>query len=786
MSSDDKYRSAAELFEQALDLPEEERESFVRSSAGANASLCEEVLSLLGSHRSLDTRFLDPAAGPAPLKADAWVGATLGNYQIQSVIAEGGMGVVYRATQENPKREVALKLIRGGLVSEELLKRFSREAEVLGRLSHPGIAHVYEAATAETERGTQPFFAMELIEGVPLDRYVATASPSMEQRIRIVIAVAEAIQHAHERDVVHRDLKPGNILIDANGVPHVVDFGVARVLRSDVDRATLQTDAQMILGTLAYMSPEQVRSEHEAITPRSDVYSLGAVAYELFSGRLPHDVRGANLVEAARRIEQDDPSTMSGEGNRFDADLETIVGKCLEKEPQRRYASVGELAHDLKRYLEDEPIQARPPGTLYLLSKFAKRNRALVTGVVFAFVALSVGLAVAIAGWADAARERQLALIEAEKANALSGFLQQMMRAPDPWAEGADVKVIEILAQAGGEIDEQLGEFDEVAAKAHQALGTSYFGLGMSAEAQPHFENELALSEAAWGETDPRLIEPLRNLAEVHSWEGRTDEAAGYTERAMELAAGLDALDPLRLEAVHAMGLIHEARGELEEAATLFGEAARGSEAVHGARDDKTLTSLSAMGTVLQQLKRLDEARPALEQAYEGRLEESGPDHPATLSTLNNLAFVYQGLEQHDLALEMFTRSLEARHRVFGGDTTSVLVGENNLALQYGMMQRYEDAVPHHLEAIRIADLVHGDRHWILPAAQATYGKTLIGLERYADAEQELQAAHDGLVDKLGVEHWRSQRVIADLATLYRTTGDENLAISWEKKLIEN
>src|SRR5262249_44970144 len=279
----------------------------------------------------------------APPDASAGVSARsrpIGHYRILRELGAGGMGTVYEAEQDNPRRSVALKVIRGGLAAPALIKRFTHEAQILGRLHHPGIAQIYEAGL--TEEG-QPYFAMELIRGLSLDRYVRNHSLDVPARLGLFAKVCDAVTHAHEQGVIHRDLKPGNILVDETGQPKVLDFGVARATDADLQTTTGRTEIGQLIGTLSYMSPEQVTADPAALDPRSDVYALGVLLFELLADRLPYRVEHLPLPEVVRVILEQEPSRLGSINRRFRGDVETIVAKALEKDKARRYASAGEL-----------------------------------------------------------------------------------------------------------------------------------------------------------------------------------------------------------------------------------------------------------------------------------------------------------------------------------------------------------------------------------------------------------------------------------------------------------
>jgi eukaryotic-like serine/threonine-protein kinase len=318
---------------------------------------------------------------------------TIGRYRILGLIGEGGMGSVYEAEQDHPRRIVALKIIRPAMASPELLRRFEQESQALGRLQHPGIAQIYEAGTVDTGFGPQPYFAMEFVRGRSPREYAEAHDLTTRDRMEMVAKICDGVHHAHQRGLIHRDLKPGNILVDDTGQPKILDFGVARVTDSD-SRSTQQTDVGQLIGTLAYMSPEQALADPLDIDIRTDVYALGVILYELLSGQLPYPI-SKKIHETIQTIREQDPTRLGAVHRNYRGDIETIVAKALEKDRARRYASAAEVAADIRRYLNDEPIVARPPSTTYQLGKFARRNKVLVSSTVAVLVVLVTGAATA-------------------------------------------------------------------------------------------------------------------------------------------------------------------------------------------------------------------------------------------------------------------------------------------------------------------------------------------------------------------------------------------------------
>ena len=403
----------------------------------------------------------------------------IGGYRIIRMLGEGGMGAVYEAEQDRPRRSVALKVIRGVLASTELKRRFERESQTLARLHHSGIAQIYEAGSAETGFGVQPFFAMELIHGKSLVQYAEEHKLDIRQRLELMIKVCEAVQHAHERGIVHRDLKPGNILVDENGQPKILDFGLARATDADA-QMTQQTVAGQILGTLAYMSPEQVLGDPLAVDTRSDIYALGVILYELLAKKLPYALSNV-LHEAVETIRVTEPPQLSSVNRAFRGDVETIVGKALEKEKARRYASAAELAADIGRFLHDEPIVARPPSTTYRIAKFARRHRVLVASTAIIFLVLVCGIAVSTWQAVKARRAQREAEKQAAIAQAVTDFLRNDLlgQASAYQQSDPDIKVRTALDRAAAKVNEKFKNQPEVQMEILDTIGKTYGGMGV-------------------------------------------------------------------------------------------------------------------------------------------------------------------------------------------------------------------------------------------------------------------------------------------------------------------
>ncbi len=807
-----RYERVRELFLAARVLPREQRDTFLQQASGGDDALQAEVASLLANDTLADTFLQTPALGsafaargPESLVATGADGTTaaratgappaqhpaqLGQYRVLDVIGQGGMGVVYRAEQMNPRRTVALKVIRPGLQSRDLLKRFAHEGQVLGLLQHPGIAQVFEAGMADAGCGPQPFFAMELIFGAPLKEFAETHRLDVRARLELLAKICDAVQHAHQKGVIHRDLKPANILVDQSGQPKILDFGVARATDADLRATTPETLPGQLIGTLAYMSPEQISGDPRELDTRSDVYALGIIGYELLTGHVPFDVSTKTIPQVARAIVEEEPPALGTINRAFRGDLATIIAKALEKDKNRRYQSASEFAEDLRRYLANQPILARPATTFYQLRKFAARNKPVVAGVCVALAALVIGIAGTTAQAVRATRARDRAraaellaeqrLAEAEMqraeaqrqaaiAQAVNEFLNDdLLAAADPEQQGRDVTVRAVLDRAAQAIEGRFGDEPLVEAAVRATLGETYHRLGADAAGVELLERAVALYRAQLGEDHLRTLHAMNWLGLTYAVLGRYVEAEDLLLRGVEGRRRLyGESDGATLAAMNHLALLYERQGRPADEEALLQKTLSLAEA-HLKPEDETLqTALVNLGDLYRRQRRYAEAEPLLVRALEVARRVRGDAHPATLNCMGSLSTLYSDQGRLAEAEPLCLATLEGRRRALGDEHPKTLASMNALAVVYKRQGRFDAAEALYLETLEIKRRVLGPDNPATLVSLNNLGALYATAGRHAEAEPYFVQTLAARRRVLGDDHPLTVSSLRNLAELY-------------------
>jgi len=864
----DRWRRIETIFQSARTRPEADRVQFLDHACIGDDDLRRAVESLLAqsssandvvSRPAIDVAAQLEAAAVSPFgdvqSTVAYSGVqrsvtpevadrSIGGYRIVRKLGQGGMGVVYEAEQQHPHRLVALKVIRGGaFVDDSQIRLFEREAEALGRLKHAGIAAIYESG--QTADG-QPYLVMELVRGLALDEYVRTFTSvrpltraRVQQILSLYLRICEAIAYAHQRAVIHRDLKPSNIIVSTEGtgdIPSlaalpgikVLDFGLARI--TDVDKldATVLTRAGDIRGTLAYMSPEQIRGNPDDIDLRSDVYSLGVILYELVAGKRPYDVGSLPLLEAARTIAEVQPAPIATEI--VDGDLRAIIGKALEKEPERRYQTVPALADDLSRYLTDLPVLATPPSTTYHVRKFIRRHKA---GVATALVGLSLLTLFAVAMAFQARRlavERDRANREAVAATQIADFLMGLFNVSDPSeARGNSITAREILDKGASRISADLRTQPLVAAQLQTVMGRVYHALGLYDSAAPLLQSALSVRQAQLGPRHRDVAESLDLVGRVLRDKGQYDAAEAHMRES--LAIRRDTFGPgdsQVADILNDLGSVVFEKGDLAAAEQLFREALTIRRATLGDGNEKTADSLNDLAITIE--NRTADYQTVIDlqtQVLTLRRAHWHSDHPYVAQSMNNLAMAYYRNRQYTAAEPLFREALAMNRRLLGDVHPEVATTLNNLALLLRDERQFAAAEQTFLQALEIDRKARGPEHPLtvdimislaavktqagkageaeplfreafdiqrrtlaaddirLATTSGLLGAALAALKRFPEAEALLIPASTKIENRFGTEHPRTQAMLRRVVSLYEAWNQPAKAEEYRRRVKE-
>jgi serine/threonine protein kinase/Tfp pilus assembly protein PilF len=688
-------------------------------------------------------------------------GRTIRGYQVLQMLGEGGMGIVYEAEQEKPvRRRVALKVIRPGMDTGQVVARFEAERQALALMSHPSIASIFDGGATEDGR---PYFAMELVHGDPLTEYCDKHRLMVRERLNLFLQVCDGVQHAHQKGIIHRDIKPSNILVtirDDKPVPKIIDFGVAKATSQRLTEKTLYTQLGQWMGTPVYMSPEQAEMTGADVDTRTDVYALGVVLYELLAGALPFDP--AELKRAGfdgfrrilRETEPPKPSSrvhtlgrtpadpagtrrleLSALERELRGDLDWITMKALEKDRVRRYETAHALALDVRRHLDDEPVIAGPPSSM-LRAVNAERQAAN-----------------------DAAEARRQTAI----AEAVNDFLNEdLLAAVAPSAnrgQGKDVTMREALAVAAERIDKastDSGRFANqplVEASIRLTIADTYRELGEYSAAEPHVRRALDLRLETLGEEHPESAAAMNDLALLRWRQGRLDEAEPLYRRAYEIGQrvlGEDHIDTLAYE----MNLanLYRWQGRFQEAESLYEHNLEAKLRVLGAEDPSTLDTMGNLANHFQETGRYERAEALHRQALETRRRVQGEKAPRTVSEMNNLANDLALLGRLEEAEPLTRRALELKTELYGGDHPSTLNSVSNLGELNGQLGRDAEAELLHRQALEVRARVLGPSHPRTLLSKERLAATLSNRGRFAEAERLAAEAVAQSTESLGVQ----------------------------------
>ena len=810
----ERWPTVKSIFHAALALPPAARPAYLEQACGPDVDLRGEVTALLAEDEHGETgAFLLPQPARQTLLADASPGEVprIGAYRLVREIGRGGSGIVYLAVRDDReyRQRVALKVIHHG--SEDVRRRALQERQILASLDHPHIVRLTDGGTTKDGR---PYLVMELVEGMPIDRYCNEHDLTIEQRLELMRLVCEALQHAHQHLVVHRDLKPSNVLVTESGQPKLLDFGIAKLLGSARELALMRTTApdQRLL-TPVYASPEQLRGE--AITTACDVYALGVMLYELVTGELPHTA--THPAEMMRQICEIDPAlpslhiTSRGQRRRLRGDIDGIVMKALARAPKERYASADRLASDLARHLAHQPVLARRHTLFYRGFKLIRRH-AWASAAVVLLVLFAAAMTIQ-----SFRATRALARADAEqvRASGVASFLLELFSAAAPnVAQGRTVTARDMLdlgalrvtsgvehapvmqatlMETMAKAYEDLGEWTAAAAlleeavavrervqgNAHPDLANSLEQLARVVSASRDDATALALQRraltirrAAYGAEHPAVAAALNGLGEVHYAAGNRDAAERFFRQALEMRRHLLVDDPpATAEVLHELASLLRDRGDLVGAEPLMRQALELKQRHLGERHTEVAFLENDLALLLLERGEPAAALPLLERSIETFRTLLGPDHVWTSTTQKNLAKVYRAFGDLEAAEAQLRQVLTQRRRVLPADSPHIAWAAQELGqllVERGDAVAAEELMRDSVDILR-RTLPPGE--WPIAGAEAALGVCLVAQGRYEEAEGLMLTAHRVYNQQLGPDHQRTRRLGERLAELYAAWG---------------
>ena len=737
----ERWQEIESVLHAALEVEDSERDGFLSKTCDGDPDLLEEVRSLL---ESLDQAgsFLEGSATeqlpdwPAELADSPETGRRVGPYRLLEEIGQGGMSTVYLAVRDDREyqQRVAVKLIKRGLDTDSVLRRFRNERQILASLDHPNIANLYDGGTAGDGR---PYFVMELIEGTCIDDFCDRRRLSVVERIELMRQVCSAVYYAHKNLVVHRDIKPGNILVTDDGVPKLLDFGIAKLLDPESFPQTVEkTRTTLRPMTPKYASPEQLAGQR--ITTASDVYSLGMLLAKLLTGRLPGE-RASGSADRSPRTEN------GPAGGRLSGDLEKIVAMALREEPERRYDSVEQLSEDLGRYLEGRPVRAQRDTFGYRAGKFLRRQK-IAVALTAAFLLLVAGfLADRVRQAQETARQRDRAELERDRAEQVSTLLFDLFASFDPVeARGDTVTARELLQRGAQRVEGELADQPLVQASAFDTIGKVYQGLGLYDQALPLLDRALGLRRAELGEDHLEVAASLATLGSLAS------TMADYP----------------RSEELHRQALAIQRQR-------------------HGEQHLEVAATLTALTLALLRQGRYEEARSHQQEALDIQRPLLDGDDPALATSLSNLGHVL--FEQGDVqaAEELSREALEIRRRILGDDHPDVASNLHNLAVALARQGDFEGAEPLMREALAVRHKILGEKHPDVASVLHGLGSLLTRTGDLEEAEELMRRALAMRRELLGENHVDLAKNLSALASLLRVRGDLEAAAAHYREALE-
>jgi serine/threonine-protein kinase len=785
------------MLDALLSLPEAERGAYLDRHCGAEPALRAQIEALLEASGPAFAYFDElgnriSKAAVIELEAAAAPQIKVGPYATSRIIGHGGMGTVYLAERSDGQFEqrVALKLIRLDMEGESARRLFERERRILAQMRHPNVAQLLDGGVTADNR---PYLVMEWVDGVPLIQYCDRERLGVRARLRLFLQLCSALEHLHRHLVVHRDLKPGNVLVTGAGVVKLVDFGIAKLIDDQQAEGATGEDTRVL--TPDYAAPEQLSGG--AVTTATDIYGLGVLLYELLAGRRPHGSAGGSPLTHAQAVVADAPDPPSavvardGESRtlerlgvtrararrRIAGDLDNVCLVALRKEPARRYASVTDLGADIRAHLDGRPVAARGDRRGYRLGKLVRRHPTAFAASGLALVLVAGAFVHETGLRAEAQRAGAQAAQEARKAQATSQFLQDILASARPEnARGREITVREVVDAAAQRLasETEVGREQQlVQAGVHATLGETYRALGSLRAAAAHFERALEIRRAQLGELDPDTIDALGDLGRARYALGEYDAAEPMLTRALALSEQVHGAGAGQtVAAIADLASLYWAQGRLAEVEPLDRRNLAMRADALGPEHPDTLKSLHNLGVLHYSLGNPGEAEGLLRRAYDAQRATLGETHPDTLSSAANLAAALERLGHYQESLDLSRDTSRLRHDVLGPGHPDTLRARHNVAGTLRVLGEFDEAERTIREVLSIQERSLGRDNRDTCASRLELAEILFWRGRVDDARRMLEEEARLQPEIFGATHWQSVAALGSLAELYAATGD--------------
>ena len=788
------------IFDEVLNLQEDERDKYISDLRKNNPELADEIVTLLIAYENSDDFLETPSIAAKILKDEeklknSLIGNNIGPYTIVEEAGSGGMGIVYIAKRDDDEFEhkVAIKVLRHGLTNDYLVKRFQKERQTLANLQHPNIAKLFDGGTTNIE---VPYLVMEYIDGIPITEYCSEKNSSIQKRLKLFQSVCDAVQYAHQNLIVHRDIKPGNILVNKDGRAKLLDFGVAKLLDEESNDLT---KTRMWHLTPEYASPEQIKGE--VISTSSDIYSLGVLLYQLLSGYQPYQIESGSPF-AISKIVADEKTIKPSEihlktklsldvkitekykkiSHQLKGDLDNIILKAMHKDPIQRYSSVQEFSNDIDRYLQGLPVIARMDTVQYRFSKFVQRHKVGVASFILFNILIISSIVAIIYQGRIAAEERDKAKIENKKFVKVNSFLQQMLSSVDPSEIGRDVKVYDILEKASTDVNTELEDQPEIEAAIRSTLGNTYVNLGEYDKAKPFLIEALEINENKYGNESEQAAMSLHDLGLYYDWAGDYIKADSLYKKSIKLLRNVLKEPTSRFaDVLNDAALIKMYNEKYEEAGKLYFEAIGIAQETYGKKNRNTATFMNNLALNLTDEGKLEEAEIYFRKALKILIELLGENRPEVGTSYNNLGYLYSIKKDFKSAEIYLEKSYKLKIALKGEDHSDVGLALNNLGVINVRMKNYSKAEKYFNNAIKQNRKSLDEEHPHIALNQYWLGKIYLETDRFSDAEKSLRKSLKTRFKKYPKEHkdiWRAKAELGIcLLEQKKYKGAENLLV---------